>query len=87
MASNASIKAKIETAFTPYAQAYCKHAATLTVMVDDQLAYSVLSMTASDHKRLDEDAQLRSTITRAYVGLVRHLTGEGRNPILQYGLK
>ena len=84
--SNASLKTKIENAFTPYAKAYCTKPAqaVLTVIVDDADAICVFAMNAGDFATIDGDANLKSAITRAYNGLVRHVSQNGRTPILAY---
>ncbi len=84
--SNASLKTKIENAFIPYAKAYCTKPAqaALTVIVDDADAVCVFAMNAADFATIDGDANLKSTITRAYNGLVRHVSQNGRTPILAY---
>lgn len=84
--SNASLKKKIEAAFTPYAKAFCAKPgqAAITVMVDDADAICVFTMSAADHAVIDADANFKSVITRAYNGLVRHVSQNGRTPILGY---
>jgi len=84
--SNATLKTKIENAFTPYAKAFCAKPAqaTVTVIVDDSDAIAIFTMHAADLATIEGDANLKSVVTRAYNGLVRHVSQHGRVPILAY---